>query len=367
MVKQLAKKGINYFELDRLAWKTLSHSTHDVVTMSNDEAKMILDSYSPNPKGCCLRNNLILPIECDLQIIVPTYNNDNYLEECMESILKQVTSYKYEVIVINDGSTDNTAQILKYYENIESIHIISQENRGFSGARNRGLEKINAQYIMFVDSDDRLPDGAIQALLETAFATDADIVDGSVYEFDKSRKTIKQKHKKKELVKNIYSLRGQPWGRVYKSYLFKNLVFPEGYWFEDTINPFSVFPNAHNAWIIPDFVYEYRNTPTGITATAGNMPKVIDTYWIFSTLLKTCNIHDQEYYNMIIRQIILNYKRTGQLPLEIQKAIFVLSADLVISYCDDYQPSRRYRDVYEAIKLHDFGYFSHIAQLWMFI
>lgn len=85
--------------------------------------------------------------------------------------------------VIDDGSTDSTAKILEHYNRIPQLQIIRQTNKGFSGARNTGLKNIDARYVMFLDSDDKLAPGAIQALLEMADKTGADIVEGSSIKF----------------------------------------------------------------------------------------------------------------------------------------------------------------------------------------
>ena len=90
----------------------------------------------------------------DLQIIIPAYNAEKYIENCLNSILSQKTQYTYVITVINDGSTDETSQILSKYLDDEHVDIISQSNKGFSGARNRGLKNLVGHYLMFVDSDD---------------------------------------------------------------------------------------------------------------------------------------------------------------------------------------------------------------------
>ena len=79
-------------------------------------------------------------LQYDLQIIIPAYNAEKYIEKCLNSILSQKTQYTYVITVINDGSTDETSQILSKYLDDEHVDIISQSNKGFSEARNRGLK-----------------------------------------------------------------------------------------------------------------------------------------------------------------------------------------------------------------------------------
>lgn len=96
-----------------------------------------------------------------LSIIIPAYNAEAYLPQCLDSILAQ-KHQDCEVIVVDDGSTDGTATQLQRYPDVKVIH---QENRGMSTARNRGLDEARGEYILFVDSDDLLTDGALETLV----------------------------------------------------------------------------------------------------------------------------------------------------------------------------------------------------------
>jgi len=96
-----------------------------------------------------------------LSIIIPAYNAEAYLPQCLDSILAQ-EHRGCEVIVVDDGSTDGTAALLERYPDVKVVH---QENHGMSTARNRGLDEARGEYILFVDSDDLLTDGALEALV----------------------------------------------------------------------------------------------------------------------------------------------------------------------------------------------------------
>lgn len=96
-----------------------------------------------------------------LSIIIPAYNAEAYLPQCLDSILAQ-EHLGCEVIVVDDGSTDGTAALLERYPDVKVVH---QENRGMSTARNRGLDEARGEYILFVDSDDLLTDGALETLV----------------------------------------------------------------------------------------------------------------------------------------------------------------------------------------------------------
>lgn len=96
-----------------------------------------------------------------LSIIIPAYNAEAYLPQCLDSILAQ-EHRGCEVIVVDDGSTDGTAALLKRYPDVKVVH---QANHGMSTARNRGLDEARGEYILFVDSDDLLTDGALETLV----------------------------------------------------------------------------------------------------------------------------------------------------------------------------------------------------------
>lgn len=147
------------------------------------QASQILTAFAPDPSTSCMANN-VLNQQYDLQIIVPAYNVDKYVAECLESILNQKTHYSYLVTVVNYGSTDKTPEILRSYQikYPERMEVINQENRGFSGARNTALKVLKGRYITFLDSDDVSPENAIEALLDKADGKD--IIQGRWYTFE---------------------------------------------------------------------------------------------------------------------------------------------------------------------------------------
>lgn len=235
--------------------------------------RSFLETQNPKPKGTCFfKNNLgkklINKKEVDLSIIIPCYNVEKYVRECIESVLNQKTNFKYEVILINDGSKDNTLNILKEYEDKSNVILINQENKGLSGARNTGLQYVQGEYLMFVDSDDRLSKNAIENLLSVAYKDKCDIVEGRYILFKEEQIIFKEKINQKENINVVENLKGFPSMKVIKSSLFQNLIFPEGYWFEDTIMSFLVYPRVNKVIKINDIVYEYRKNNLGITITA---------------------------------------------------------------------------------------------------
>lgn len=113
-----------------------------------------------------------------LSIITPVYNVEKYLEKCLDSLLTQgLNSDDYEIIVVNDGSTDSSLQIAERYKSIhDNIIVLSQKNQGISVARNSGLSIARGKYIYFIDPDDYLLHNSLARLLDIAIINDADVV-----------------------------------------------------------------------------------------------------------------------------------------------------------------------------------------------
>lgn len=314
------------------------------VNLSPEEANQILSSYYEDCENSCIRNRkhnfLNKP---DLSIIIPTYNNANYIERAVESVIAQDTEFNFEIIIINDGSTDDTKSVLSRYNGNKSIIIINQDNKGFSGARNIGIDNANGKYIMFLDSDDYLAPDAIQNLLSVAIDCDADIVEGNYKTFD-SNGNIKDVNKNclklTHVTSPVITLRGYPWGKVYKNHLLNSIKFPLEYWFEDTVMPFIIFPNAKNCYLIPENVYMYFINPRGITSTFQMKPKSLDTLYITRQLLKDKKRLNQQFtdvdYELFLKQIKMNYSRTRFLSSKVKKSIFVITCDLFQRYFEEY-------------------------------
>lgn len=110
-----------------------------------------------------------------ISVIVPVFNGQDYLEKCIESIEKQ-TYKNLEIIIINDGSTDDTAAVcVKLRETYENIHVITTEDAGVSAARNAGIEAAKGEFLTFVDADDRLRPKTLKILYRCILATKADV------------------------------------------------------------------------------------------------------------------------------------------------------------------------------------------------
>lgn len=306
--------------------------------MSVDEARKTLSSVRPQPKGKVTRDREIISDESvDLSIIVPVYNVEDTLKQCLDSCFSQKTKYSFEVIAINDGSPDNSGAILAEYKD-ERLKVITQENKGLSGARNTGLLARHGKYVLFLDSDDYLFPGAIEVLLNAALKNHADIVEGSYLNLRNGKLLSGFKHPKGcHKFKNYHDLYGFPWGKVYTSRIFDELEFPQDYIFEDTVVGMLWIPISKSIYTLGDNVLVYRANSKGISATVGNTDRSIDSYWITELLVEEQSKRDllnQENFSFFLDQLAINYFRIRQMDTKIKLAEFVLSGALLNVYLE---------------------------------
>lgn len=292
-------------------------------------------------------------------VAIPIYNVELYLRECLDSVLSQKTRYTFCVVAVDDGSTDNSDKILDEYAGNPHIIIIHQNNRGFSGARNRGMDVMRGRYVAFVDSDDRMPQGAIDTLLNKAFAEDADIVQGSYLTFS-GNKILRQHSPEEALICS----------GIYKSELWRHVQFPEKYWFEDSVRSKIICRLAKKTVSISEIIYEYRINEKSITQTSKGNPKVIDTLWITLQLLKDFDnlglVKNVEYYNTVLAQIITNSLRIQTLHNQAADyANFLISMEIYQKYCILGHNSTKYKRVEKSLRDANFKHFQLACWMWL--
>lgn len=218
-----------------------------------------------------------------ISVIVPVYNAESYLSKCIECLIKQ-NYRRLEIICINDGSTDNSLQILKYYQNTDGrIKIISKKNEGVSMARNKGLDIAQGEYVLFLDSDDWIEKETCFDALMTADSENADVVMWSyIREYpNASKKTylfedkylvwdetnmgllrrrfiglIKEELAEPQKIDSIVTV----WGKLYKRNVIGDVRFVDTKLIgnEDMLFNIMVFTNVKKAVYIPDAYSHYR-------------------------------------------------------------------------------------------------------------
>lgn len=210
-----------------------------------------------------------------ISIIVPIYNVEEYLKDCLDSIQKQ-TYQNYDCIMINDGSTDSSREIAETYLVDSRFRLINQDNQGLSAARNTGLRNLKEEssFVAFVDSDDYLNPLFLEKLAEQ-ISEDVDIIEGSIQSFKEGiYYNLLQIHQDKlvlttveEKLEQLWSqgLRGSVFPKLYRKSLLNDNFFPKGFIFEDL----AVIPELvtlSKKWVkIQDVLYYYRIRENSIT------------------------------------------------------------------------------------------------------
>ena len=296
--------------------------SREVCDIDPDGARKELQAFSPMPTSSAITEYREFGNDFDLSIIVPAYNAEKWIRECMDSIVNQKTSYSLQILVVNDGSTDHTGEILSEYENDRRVTIITQQNKGYSGARNVAIAKVRSEYLMFVDSDDYVLPNSIQVLMDTARKHNADIVEGNGYTFNECGRIGKIKAENKYLW-------GGPCLKVMKSLLFSRVEFPEGFLYEDTIVCALIKPLANQILMIPDEVYAYRIHENSITQKKDDNPKRLDTLWIFQRMIEDQKSLRINNYDWIPGHIVISERRLLPFPLEFQANAFIAFREIV--------------------------------------
>lgn len=183
-----------------------------------------------------------------VSIIVPIYNVRQYLNRCLTSLLNQ-TYRNLEIILVNDGSTDGSEQLIKVY-NDNRITLVNKTNGGLSSARNAGLEICTGEYITFVDSDDWIDLNMIEVMVSYAIHTNSDIVvvkEKVTYGNKENKRLLKHEklniYKDNECFSQLCSttIPSYSWGKLYRKALWDNVRFPECLNYEDIATSYQVF------------------------------------------------------------------------------------------------------------------------------
>ena len=259
-----------------------------------------------------------------ISVIIPVYNVEKYLNQCLDSIVNQ-TLKEIEIIVINDASTDNSLQIIheysKKYKNIKVID--NKQNEGLYNARNIGLKNAIGKYIGFVDSDDYIEYDMYESLYFKAQETNADIVSCNYNIFYENTK----KTKKINFSKSIYLLEKSnnnligaeeilfytsvPWNKIFKKdFLTKNNIMFDSKikFFYDACFNRICYLNADKIIYIPQFLYTYRKFRKDSIRNKKETKNVYDIFMVSQSLINYVKTNNMErflpYFNYICTKMI---------------------------------------------------------------
>ena len=275
-----------------------------------------------------------------ISVIIPVYNVEQYIDKCLDSLVKQ-TFKDLEIIIVNDGSPDNSEAIIKKYEKkYKNIKYFKKENGGQSSARNFGLKHATGRYITFIDSDDYVSYDMYEKMYEKATSGDYDVVMcdlNYVYPDKKVRVSCGIKEDTtniKDVLLNNYPV---VWNKLFKRELFEdnNLLFKTGVWFEDVEFLYRIFPYVKTVGVIHEPFNQYIQREGSVMKTVnqkiydyiGNMNGIIDFYkerklydeykkeiefayvrYLYATFIKSMSRYDKKEYMKAVNLAIKNVK-----------------------------------------------------------
>ena len=218
-----------------------------------------------------------------VSIIVPIYNQENYLRECIESLINQ-TYTDIEILLIDDGSTDNSLKICKEYQKKDKrIKVITKENGGLSSTRNVGLDHVTGDFIMFCDSDDFFAPNTVEKMEKTITKYNDDYSVGNYINCDDDSTLWKKPVFDKKLYpsfelsikdydKSFYIMSSSVCNKIFRRSFIEdlNLRFVEGVPAEDAIFTTYCFMKSTSVHYISDIIYMYRQRSAGTSISTNN-------------------------------------------------------------------------------------------------
>lgn len=235
-----------------------------------------------------------------VSVIVPVYNVEKWVARCIESILKQ-TFNNFEILLVNDGSTDNSLKICNEYQKVDSrINIINKKNGGLSDARNTGIKNAKGKYLIFIDSDDYVEKDYIEYLLNAVELQNADVAACEFNLVKESGSFIKKETF--NIPGNLKNLTGieflnykyKPygatcvvaWNKIYSRYLFDHISFKKGQYFEDDAILVPLFWNVAKVALVRKSLYNYVQREGSIMSTPLTQKKLQDRNNLYLNRIK---------------------------------------------------------------------------------
>lgn len=258
-----------------------------------------------------------------VSIVIPVYNVEKYLEQCLENIINQ-TYKNIEIILVNDGSTDNSEDICKKYLYDNRVKIINKKNGGLSEARNYGIKSATGEYIAFVDSDDVISKDFIEVMIEEIVKSNADMVCCRYKRFKNLAEINEESIKRdiinvepREFLKKVLYQNDQTlylvtaWGKLYKRNIFDNIQYPVGKLFEDLAIIVDVVRQTKKIVCIDKTMYFYRITNDSITNQKFSIRKM--------DIIENCN------------NVLLKVKEDSELKMAAESMLYTRSLETLVN------------------------------------
>ncbi len=287
----------------------------------------------------------------EISVIVPIYNVASYLDRCLESVINQ-TFANFEAICINDGSTDNSLEIVKKYAAKDSrIKVISQTNQGLSAARNTGLSTVRGKYIAFLDSDDFYAPEFLEILYQALQKSKCDIA-GCNFMKIKSEKDILPrvsgveseiyKDALKVLLHRRNFIHFNVWNKLYTREVIGNIRFVPDMYYEDWVFNCCVFERAKSFCWVKEKLYGYRLSNSSIMRSCFTERKLNDYVRGINEVYGYFKQNAPEKWNMVCRtrisrtvKMMMNSARRScnfEISQEMLKEIKYMKLHKIITY-----------------------------------
>ena len=264
-----------------------------------------------------------------ISVIVPIYNTEKYLVECVESIRKQTYS-NIEIILVDDGSTDASIEICDGFAEKDSrVRVFHKKNEGVAVARNFGIQQSNGQYVVIVDSDDVAVDKMIEVLYTQIKENDADIAVGNYYIYDESDGNFYYYITEADYCVEVLSPQelidrqagAWKWNstafmlttfKLYKKVLFDDVSFTHGRRFDDEASTHRLFLRSKKTVFVNDNVYLYRRRSGSIMRSKFDLSWARDLVEVFSKKISDLVLAGVDVSVMRIRfvNLLKDYKQT---------------------------------------------------------
>lgn len=301
----------------------------------------------------------------DLTVIIPVHNSGKCLHNCLYSVLNQECLYRLQIIIVDDGSTDNSREILKHFTDLhipgKDIRIIYQEHAGLSAARNVGLIQAEGKYLMFLASEDYLAAGGLQNAVSELIQQEADFV--QMQYIIKRGQRMKAGPHVKEGVYTDYSsmcrISGSASMKIFRSSLFDNMGFPEKYWFGDAIIPFRIYPKCQKAVVLPNIGYIYQKNISKEDSDKKQMNRNLESILVIDKVLMKKELPDG-YMDELLRYFTFSiYDFLKYFPERTIQFAFLTACDMIQAVAQ--KPSELYLELYEAFQTRDYGIWKWYA------
>lgn len=310
-------------------------------------------------------------------IIIPVYNVENYIERCIQSVIRQ-TYHNLEIMLVDDGSTDASGKICEQYARKDKrIKVIHKKNGGLSEARNTGMKATTADYIAFIDSDDYVGKRYVQYLAGILFRNNADMAICGYYRGSRDTFPERKKYRGKvqcfdseTMLKNWHGkykhIETSACNKLYKKSLFteNEIYYPDGYFYEDVQTTHLLVKKAKKIVVINEKLYYYYQRKESIMHTISDK-KIRDGIYSQNKRLDffANNGYREAYERLAVKrqkQYMLNYVKSAA-----DNGLRVANDEMIDLFMKSYKQVCRFRTtrMLECLMFFIFRYFHGIIQV----